>query len=347
MKKSFFAIVLIAIIFGSCKKDKKETPITITPVANFTFNVDSNSVPCIVTFTNTSTNATSYVWDFGDSTAIDTTKNPSHAFIISGNFTVKLTATSSSGSNSIQKIVNILIKYNISSSDVGAAGTNYIMAIDTTNLTGFSLDIAGEGKVWDFALVSEDKKDTMKFLAPASTPAASSFPTSNLVMMPIPGQEVYAYLNKTDAVMETMGLYAIVQGITASASYTDKQTIMKFPLYFGTSFNDLGSVDLIANGGTFWVKVEMRTNYSCQIDASGKVTTPTGTFDCIRDKRTEIQNQKIYIGFTQTGPWTQQDETNDTTYTYAFYSKGKGYSVAEVKVVNFTSNTINQIKYLK
>ena len=84
-----------------------------------------------------------------------------------------------------------------------------------------------------------------------------------------------------------------------------------------------------------------------QIDASGKITTPTGTFDCIRDKRTKTQNQKFYVGLSQSGPWTQQNETNDTTYTYAFYSKGKGFSVAEVKVVDFITNTINQIKYLK
>ncbi len=270
MKKSFLAIALLAIIFGSCKKD--ETP-------------SSPSAPA---------------------------------------------------------------KYTISSSDVGAAGTNYIMAIDTTNLTEFSLDVAGEGKVWDFALVGEDKKDTMKFLAPSATPAASTFPTSNLVMMPQPGQEIYAYLNKTDAVMEMMGLYANQQGVIMSASHTDRQIIMKFPMYFGSSFTDAGAIDLIFNYSGMWIKSEMRTNYSSQIDASGKITTPTGTFDCIRDKRTEISNQAIFTGLSQSGPWTAYgNPTSDTTYTYSFYSKGKGYSVAEVKVDNFTSNTINQISYLK
>lgn len=271
MKKSFLAIALVAIIFGSCKKDKTPT---------------SPSTPA---------------------------------------------------------------KYTISSSDVGAAGTNYIMAIDTTNLTGFSLDVAGEGKVWDFALAGEDKKDTMKFLAPSATPAASTFPTSNLVMMPQPGQEIYAYLNKTDAVMEMMGLYTNQQGIVMSGSHTDRQIIMKFPAYFGSSFTDAGAIDLIFNyNGLMWVKSEMRTNYSSQIDASGKITTPTGTFDCIRDKRTEISNTSIFTSPLQTGPWTPYGTpTIDTTYTYSFYSKGKGYSVAEVKVVDFTSNTINEIKYLK
>ncbi|NCO55203.1 MAG: PKD domain-containing protein, partial [Bacteroidetes bacterium] len=111
MKKSFLVIALIAIIFGSCKKDKPSTPstpIVVTPVANFTFARADSIAPCTVTFTNTSTNATSYVWNFGDSTATDTTVNPIHIFTTDGVFTVQLTATSSSGSNSVQKTVNVL-----------------------------------------------------------------------------------------------------------------------------------------------------------------------------------------------------------------------------------------------
>ena len=56
----------------------------------------------------------------------------------------------------------------------------------------------------------------------------------------------------------------------------------------------------------------------------------------------------MYISFSQTGPWTPQGNPSiDTTYLYNFYSKGKGYSVAEIKVKDLTSNTITEIKYLK
>lgn len=241
-------------------------------------------------------------------------------------------------------------KYTISSSDVGDTTTNYLMAKDTTNLTSFSLGDPGEGKTWDFALAGTDAVDTMKFLGPSSTPAASSFPNSNLVMKPEPGQEIYSYLNKSTSNLEMIGFYADQQGLIMNANYTDNQIIMKFPSYFGTSFTDTGAVDAISYFSTYftWVKLEMRSNFSSQIDASGKITTPTGTFDCIRDKRTEIQNSKMYTGPSQTGPWTQfGNPTIDTTYLYNFYSKGKGFSVAEIKVKDFTSSTITEIKYLK
>ncbi|RYD83460.1 MAG: PKD domain-containing protein [Sphingobacteriales bacterium] len=49
-----------------------------------------------VSFTNTSVNAKSYLWDFGDKTT-STDKNPTHTFTKPGKYDVKLTATSSAG----------------------------------------------------------------------------------------------------------------------------------------------------------------------------------------------------------------------------------------------------------
>lgn len=48
-----------------------------------------------VTFTNTSTNATSYVWDFGDGSATSTAANPTHAYATAGTYTVTLRAIAS------------------------------------------------------------------------------------------------------------------------------------------------------------------------------------------------------------------------------------------------------------
>jgi PKD repeat protein len=55
------------------------------------------------TFTNTSTGATSYLWDFGDGiTSAD--QNPVHTYVNEGFYTVSLTATNSNGSNSMTTI---------------------------------------------------------------------------------------------------------------------------------------------------------------------------------------------------------------------------------------------------
>lgn len=53
----------------------------------------------VLTFTNTSTNATSYVWDFGDGNT-STEASPTHTYANGGQYMVTLTATNECGSRS-------------------------------------------------------------------------------------------------------------------------------------------------------------------------------------------------------------------------------------------------------
>ncbi len=70
------------------------------PTANFTADVTSGCSPLTVTFTNSSINATSYVWDFGDGYS-STQTNPTHTFASSGLFTVKLVAYTAYGCSNV------------------------------------------------------------------------------------------------------------------------------------------------------------------------------------------------------------------------------------------------------
>ncbi len=66
----------------------------LKPIANFTSKVTAKSVA----FTNTSTYATKYVWNFGDGTATETTDAPTHVYATAGTYTVTLTTTGITGS---------------------------------------------------------------------------------------------------------------------------------------------------------------------------------------------------------------------------------------------------------
>jgi PKD repeat protein len=72
------------------------------PVAGFTFVADGTTV----TFTNTSTLADSYSWDFGDG-ATSTETDPIHTYAGDGSYTVALTATNANGDNTISQTVII------------------------------------------------------------------------------------------------------------------------------------------------------------------------------------------------------------------------------------------------
>jgi len=82
----------------------------VLPVkAEFYADPVSGSSPLSVQFYDTSTNATSWAWDFGDG-ATSTEQNPVHVYTTGGTFTVKLTASNSSSSDTVtsEKLITVL-----------------------------------------------------------------------------------------------------------------------------------------------------------------------------------------------------------------------------------------------
>lgn len=71
------------------------------PLASFTSNAVASCAPVMVTFTNTSIAATSYLWGFGDGTATSTVTSPTHLFqnttLFIQNYNVILIATNAGG----------------------------------------------------------------------------------------------------------------------------------------------------------------------------------------------------------------------------------------------------------
>ncbi|HEY4800706.1 MAG TPA: PKD domain-containing protein, partial [Bacteroidia bacterium] len=69
-----------------------------TPLANFSADTTiACSVPFTVNFTNSSTGATNYFWNFGDGSAVSTLPSPSHTYTAIGTYSVSLIATNSGG----------------------------------------------------------------------------------------------------------------------------------------------------------------------------------------------------------------------------------------------------------
>ena len=97
--------------YGICVDSMIHT-ITILeqPTASFTASpLSSCYAPLIVHFTNTSANAVSYLWNFGDGGS-STQASPSHTYTNQGNYTVTLTTTSANGctkTTTLSQYINI------------------------------------------------------------------------------------------------------------------------------------------------------------------------------------------------------------------------------------------------
>jgi hypothetical protein len=96
---------------NACNGVGASAPITVTfnatPTAAGTMTLAGN----VATFTNTSTGATSYSWDFGDFTNSSATA-PAHAYAVNGSYTVVLTAINGNCTDTTTFMVDVTVGLN-------------------------------------------------------------------------------------------------------------------------------------------------------------------------------------------------------------------------------------------
>jgi gliding motility-associated-like protein len=90
--------------FGCADSVTHDIIVNPTPIASFTATTSCNSFP--TQFTDQSTGAVQWKWDFGDASPVDNTASPLHIFPNSGSFNVVLSVTNSFGcvDSSLKKI---------------------------------------------------------------------------------------------------------------------------------------------------------------------------------------------------------------------------------------------------
>lgn len=111
LSMSFVMVALISVFISSCD-DRFELPAAgsvadeTPPAANFS-HVPSDANYADISFSNTSTSATTYAWDFGDGNT-STEANPSNTYAADADYTVTLTASDALGvTNTISKTITI------------------------------------------------------------------------------------------------------------------------------------------------------------------------------------------------------------------------------------------------
>ncbi len=100
LKTGVLALFAVGLAVTACKKKALEV------VSGFTYAVSATDFTQ-VTFTSTSTNATSLAWDFGDGSN-STEASPVHRYAAAGEYTVKLTATGDDGTDQSSQTIKIV-----------------------------------------------------------------------------------------------------------------------------------------------------------------------------------------------------------------------------------------------
>lgn len=106
-------LVVGSLLFNlGCTEDELVIP---PPTAGFTYSIDSETGG-IVTFNNTSDDAETFQWDFGDGT-FSTLSNPRKVYMESGTYDVSLVATNAGGSDEDKQTITIELKTIITDED--------------------------------------------------------------------------------------------------------------------------------------------------------------------------------------------------------------------------------------
>ena len=106
---TMYVVHVISGVSGCPNSDTLHVEALAVPVASYTFTPPVDS---IVTFTNTSTNGTSYLWDFDDASGSTLQNPPPHTYSVNGTYSVKLVVTNGYCTDSVTHLVDITVAVN-------------------------------------------------------------------------------------------------------------------------------------------------------------------------------------------------------------------------------------------
>jgi hypothetical protein len=147
-KLNFISFLLVLILFFGCKSDDDIAQV----VANFTYTIEGDTA----TFLNTSEQATTYMWDFGDGST-STEINPTKIYT-SGTFIVKLTASNSEDSfDSFEDEITVVVlseatlpitfdDATVNNEAVTFGGANFRI-IENPDISGTNPDVSNVGEI--------------------------------------------------------------------------------------------------------------------------------------------------------------------------------------------------------
>lgn len=184
-------------------------------------------------------------------------------------------------------LISTLVQAQISilASDLPGAGDN----IQVTNcaVTGVNPGEAGANRTWNFSGLVSQRQDTLQYRNTLQTPYSIFF--LNFYVFGIKGQDltvggfglqnVWDYYLKDNSQYAIRGLGFTFQGVPLGATYSQNQRIFRLPLRFNDTDSSAYSITIqIPDIGRY--KGSGYRKY--KVDGWGKITTPFGTFDCLR-----------------------------------------------------------------
>lgn len=295
-----------------------------TPTTGFTSNVNGlNAV-----FTNTSTNATTYAWNFGDNQT-STATNPTHTYAQDGTYTVTLAATNACGTTIFTQNVVII-----------TAPSAGFTANTTTGCVSLTVQ---------FQNLSSANSTSWQWTLPGGTPASST-EQNPLVVYNAPGVYDVTLVATSAGGSSTytqQGFITVlgppattftssINGTTVSFANTSQNaTTYLWEFGDGSTSNEANPTHTYLNGGTYTVTLSATNNCGTTVFTQQVVieSVPSAAFT--------LSSQQGCAPFTV--QFTNQSSSNSTSFAWTFEGGQPGTSTETSPSASWSQPGIYQV----
>lgn len=210
-----------------------------------------------------------------------------------------------------------------------------------------SVGPAGASQTWDLSMMPVDSIEMVDFVPPANTLSGSFFPTSNLAAEAAEDTSFYRVLFDR---VEIVGLTGDFLGVNQNLRgvYNDNQQVMVFPSTFNTSFTDTALLDSTLlddfsplQATTDSGRIKRLVITTSVIDGWGTVTTPAGTYNCLRQYVFVTTIDSVWLRFLGQTNYTEFLQNETFTHHYRWWASGEDFPVAELETNAPAGNVIS------
>lgn len=234
----------------------------------------------------------------------------------------------------------------ITSTDIASPGTLIEMVDDTMSPAGIAVGApSATASTWSFTNINFHGLTQLNFIDPVGTPAASSFPTANLVLNE--GVD-YSYLLNGANSLTVQGALTnnLVQGQYGIVDFDPDITMLTYPLTYGDQFVSHAEFDSTVEDtftGIFdSLRLKVVLSSDNQVDAFGDLTTPSDYYaQTIRLHREEMQYDTVWGYIAILNSWQVVSSTADTTHSYVWLANNQDFFVMEMEADGVSGNAVS------
>ena len=227
----------------------------------------------------------------------------------------------------------------LTTTDMPTAGWTNVMAKDTS-ISAINWGSRGANQVYTFTALQHNVGDSAFYAAPTSAQSAAVAGTNLTVTN---DHNTFLLIKNAASKLDYEGLETTLSGYHTIVALSPVGDLYHFGTTYGGAFTGTSGFTTTAAGSAFTpslpvsqARVTNTTTYHDTIDGWGKVTTPVGSYKCLRQKRIEISSTVIDYKLLSISPWANYQTINTTTTKYYYLTKETHGSV-----ISFNYDSLN------